>query len=290
MRWYFERISRNTTDDHFADGQALLERPAFEVARLVLDFLQSCASAEHLNTGDIDAVDFCAIVGQKGRKRASDNLTPVDDCDTFAEETFAVVEKVVVDLKVLQDLNNSEGRARQDRLPQVVGRIQEANVLIHVADELWRETFDIFVHADSPLECLISSGIEDRIVNDYPVDFRVGVGLANLVLQILTFDLTEDKVNSTCRKSAKIDMSIRLKSTYFSLHVLAVQSAYMRAAGSLFARNPWSRGVRANVLISAVTCSSRLLAMELASTTLQDPEDVVVVALMTGGADIAAGS
>lgn len=114
--------------------------------------------------------------------------------------------------------------------------------------------------------------------------------MTNLVLKVLTFDLTEDKVNSTCEKSVKIDMDVRTKSTYFSLHVLAVQSAYMRAAGSLFAKKPWSRGVRANVLMSAVTCSSRLLAMELASTTLQDPDDVVVVELMTGGADIAAGS
>lgn len=58
--------------------------------------------------------------------------------------------------------------------------------------------------------------------------------------------------------------------THFSRHVFADQSAYMRAAGSLLARKPWSRGGRSNALMSTCTSSSSCFAMELANTTLHE--------------------
>lgn len=189
MRRYFEAVSWNTANDHVADGQTLLDRPAFQIARLVLDLLQPRASAKHLNAGDIDAVDFCTIVGEQSGEWTAYDLAPVDHSNALAEQPFAVVEEVVVDLQVLQDLHNSEWGAWQNRFPGVVGRVQEADVLVHVANELGRQAFNVFVHADSPLEGLIPPGVEDRIVDNHTIDFRICVCLTDLVLQVLAFNL-----------------------------------------------------------------------------------------------------
>lgn len=67
--------------------------------------------------------------------------------------------------------------------------------------------------------------------------------------------------------------------THFSLHVFAVHSAYMRAAGSVFAKKPYSRGGWSRALIPAVTSASRLFAIACAKTTLHELAGAAVAML-----------
>lgn len=61
---------------------------------------------------------------------------------------------------------------------------------------------------------------------------------------------------------------------HFSLHVLEVQSAYIRAAGSKFARNPMSKGGRGSLERPSATSERRDFATVLARMTLQEPSSI----------------
>lgn len=189
-------VAGNTGDDNIADGQALLETPAFHVGHVVLLLLQSAATAEVLHAGHIDGVDLCAVVGEKSRKRTTDDFAAVDHCNATAEQTLAVVQESVVNTEVLEDLDASQGSAGQDRLLQVVGRVEEADVLVHVADQLWRQAFDVLVHADGPLQSAVTFRVEDGVVDDNAVNSIVGVGVAQLILEVLTFHFTQSEVEA----------------------------------------------------------------------------------------------
>lgn len=60
------------------------------------------------------------------------------------------------------------------------------------------------------------------------------------------------------------------RDTYFSLHVFSVQFAYIRAAGSVFARNPTRWGGLSSAFRPSVTSASSPRATEAARTTLHD--------------------
>ena len=90
---------------------------------------------------------------------------------------------------------------RPKRLLQVVGRIKETDILVHVADQLWRETLDVLVHADGPLEGAIALGVEDGVVNDDSIDSIVGVCVPEFVLEIFTLDLTQGEIESVVSAS-----------------------------------------------------------------------------------------
>lgn len=70
------------------------------------------------------------------------------------------------------------------------------------------------------------------------------------------------------------------RNAHFSLHVREVQSAYIRAAGSEFARKPMRRGVRWRVERLVVTSDSRDLATVEARITLHEAGVVSEVAIM----------
>lgn len=74
--------------------------------------------------------------------------------------------------------------------------IKETDVLVHVADQLWRETFDVLVHADCPLEGAVTLGVEDGVVDDHSVDGIVGVGVSELILEVFALDLTDGEVET----------------------------------------------------------------------------------------------
>jgi hypothetical protein len=196
VRRHLVIVARNTGDDNIADRKTLLQTPTFHVGHVMLLLLEATSTAEVLHTGDIDRVDFSAVVGKKRCERTTDDLAAVDDSDTTSEETLAVVQEGVVHAKVFQDLDASQRRARQDGLLQVVGRIEETDVLVHVADQLWRETLDILVHADGPLEGAIALGIENGVVNDHSVDGIVGVGVSEFVLEVFAFNFTQGEVET----------------------------------------------------------------------------------------------
>jgi hypothetical protein len=59
-------------------------------------------------------------------------------------------------------------------------------------------------------------------------------------------------------------------SAHFSLQVFWVHSAYIRAAGSAFARNPTRWGGEGSFWRPSVTSRRRFLAMLFARTTLHD--------------------
>lgn len=62
---------------------------------------------------------------------------------------------------------------------------------------------------------------------------------------------------------------MKLVLTYFSWHVFAEYSAYLTAAGSLFARNPTSFGLKLSCVRPWATSVRSLAAIEFARMTLQ---------------------
>lgn len=66
---------------------------------------------------------------------------------------------------------------------------------------------------------------------------------------------------------------------HFSLQVRPVQSAYMRAAGSVLARKPTRTGGLSNCWSPSAISASRLFATVPASTTLQDAGASVWIAM-----------
>ena len=75
---------------------------------------------------------------------------------------------------------------------QVCGCVQEAYVLVHVADKLRRETLDVLEHAHGPLESLVSPGAEHWIVDHHAIDKLVVVGIAYFIFKHLAIDLAQN--------------------------------------------------------------------------------------------------
>lgn len=188
----------DAADDDVADGEHLLQAPALLVRDLVAGLLDALAAGEELDAGDVDRVDGGAVVGEQRGEGSAVDLGAVDDGDGLAEEAVAGGEDGVVDLQVLEDLDDGEGRAGQDGLAQVGGRVEEADVVVHIVDVLVAEALDVLGQRDGLLDVLVVSGVagEDGVVDDDAVDLVVLVGLLNLLLELLLVDATQVKIEA----------------------------------------------------------------------------------------------
>ena len=94
---------------------------------------------------------------------------------------------------MLQHLHHREGCAGQDGFLLVEGRIEEADVLVHVEDVLVGEALDVFVQCDQLLDVLVlAGGAREYGVVDYDaVDGWVGVGAEDGVFDVFLGDEAE---------------------------------------------------------------------------------------------------
>lgn len=109
---------------------------------------------------------------------------------------------------------------------------------------------------------------EDGEVDNDAVDGVVGVRSEDVFLEVVFGDLTELEQEATGGGSQSGLPSFRAK-THFCLHVFCVQFAYIRAAGSPFAKKPTSSGGLSIFAKLALTSFSRPSATVAAETTLQ---------------------
>lgn len=79
----------------------------------------------------------------------------------------------------------------------VVGRVEEADVLVHVVDEDGRQALDVLVHVDDVLDGAVARAVEDRVVDEDAVDAVVGVGLADGFLELFALDLAQAECKAT---------------------------------------------------------------------------------------------
>lgn len=117
-------------------------------------------------------------------------------------QALAVIQNIVVDLEVLQNLYNGKRRARQDGLDSITWGVQKADVLIHIADELRRQAFDVLIQTDCPLKRPVTHGIKDWVIDDDAIDIVVLIGVAKLIFQSFAIDFSQDEVHSTYQASA----------------------------------------------------------------------------------------
>lgn len=187
---HLELVARDAADDNVTEGQNFFQTPARLVLDLVFTLPQTLTSVVQLNIVDVLGVDASAVVGQQGSQRSSDHLRPVDDCNGAAVEAVAVGQNGVVDLEVLKDLDNGEGRAREDALA-LLCVVEEADVAVHVGNVLMRQTLDVLVHIHDLLQVLVLARSKDRVVHHNAINAGVGVGAENGIFQILAVDFAE---------------------------------------------------------------------------------------------------
>ncbi len=144
----------------------------------VLVVLDPRASGEQLYAIQIDRVDVSAVVRQQRSQRPPDDLRAIDDRDRLPEQPVPVRDDRVVNLQVFKDFDYSQRRAGKDRLVQVGGRIEEADVLVHVEHVCVGETLDVLGWGDELLDIVVLARGrgEDGVVDYYAVDGGVGVG------------------------------------------------------------------------------------------------------------------
>ena len=193
-----ELVAGYTADDDVADGEAVVHCHVGLLFNNVLLVAQTLASAESLHTSHINRVDLSTIVCQQSSQGSSNNLTPVDDRNPSSPKSLSVIQDGVVDVQVLEDLDHGQRSAWQDGLLGVVGRIEEADVLVHVVAELWRKALDVLVHVDDILDGTIAGGVEDRVVDEDAVDAVVGVCVADGLFELFTLDLAEGECEAAC--------------------------------------------------------------------------------------------
>jgi hypothetical protein len=193
-----ERLDGDTSNDNVAERQAVLELPALLVCNLVAGLLDTLSSGEDLDTSDIYGVDGGTIVSEEGSERSAVDLGSVDDSDGLAEESVAGCQDGVVDLQILEDLDNSERSTRKDGLLAVLGRVNEANVVVHVVDVLMPKTLDVLAEINRLLDVLVMGGVvgEDGVVYDHAINILVLVGLHDLLLEDLLVHCSEVKVEA----------------------------------------------------------------------------------------------
>lgn len=160
--------------------------------------LDTLSSGEDLDTSDIYGVDGGTIVSEEGSERSAVDLGSVDDSDGLAEESVAGCQDGVVDLQILEDFDNSERSTRKDGLLAVLGRVNEANVVVHVVDVLMPKTLDVLAEINRLLDVLVVGGVvgEDGVVYDHAINILVLVGLHDLLLEDLLVHSSEVKVEA----------------------------------------------------------------------------------------------
>lgn len=102
---------------------------------------------------------------------------------------------------MLEDLDDGERRAGQNRLLLVLGCVEEASVVIHVVKMLVAETLDVLGQVDGFLDVLVVSRVlvEDRVVDDDAIDFLLLVSLHDFLFKVVLFDGSEIEVEATGR-------------------------------------------------------------------------------------------
>lgn len=136
---------------------------------------QALPTGESLHTRDIHTVDTRAVICQQRRKRPTNYLGPVHNADRMPMQAVPVWENCIVDLQVLQNFDDSQGRARQDRLLTLRLRVQVPDVLVHVEDVPMAEALDVLGHVHDLLQVLVLPIVENGVVYDNPVDVIVSV-------------------------------------------------------------------------------------------------------------------
>lgn len=248
MTGEFVLVAWYARDHDIAEGHTVFEPPAVLFHHLVLSLLDPFPSGELLNSRNVHAVDTSTIIGQQRRQRPSHDFTPVDDADRVPKKPVSVRQDDVVNVQVLQDLDHSQRRAWQDTLLRTRA-IQISDVLVHVENVAMAETLDIFGDVDDLLEVLILTIVENGIVNYNAIDIRIRICGDESLFDILPIDCTECIAKPADRRPSenekgKAQTGIQNSFVHngsvahFSLQVFAVQSAYMCAAGSSFARTP----------------------------------------------------
>lgn len=160
------------------------------VEDLVLLVSEAVASLVELDVVDVCGVDGGTVVGEEGGEGSADDLGAVNDGDGFPVESVTVVQDLVICTDVLEDLDDSQRRAGQDRL-HGFGLVQETDVVVHVRDVLEVEALDVLVDGDALLEVLVLLVAEDGEVYNHTVDVVVVVAPVDLLLELVLGDLDE---------------------------------------------------------------------------------------------------
>jgi len=79
---------------------------------LVLPFSNTLPTGELLDSGHVDAVHACAIVGEKSSQWTTHDFASVDNAHRPSEQPIAVRENRVVDVQIFEDFDHGERRAR----------------------------------------------------------------------------------------------------------------------------------------------------------------------------------
>lgn len=116
--------------------------------------LETNAAVELLDAVDVDRVDLGTVVGKESGKRATNNLTAVDNGDDTAVEAVSVGENSVVNSDIFHDLDQTQGCAGENALLGLCG-VQETDVVVHVVDVLVVQALDILAHVNNLLKVLI---------------------------------------------------------------------------------------------------------------------------------------
>lgn len=208
-------VAGHSRDNHITDSQTVLERPALLVLNGVLLLAEPASTTELLHARHVHTVHLCAIIRQQRGQRPTYDLGAVDDGYPAAVQTVAVREDGVVDLEVLEDLDDGERGAGQDALLLVGGRVEEADVLVHVVDEVGREALDILALVDDILDCAVAAGVEDGVVDDDAVDGAVLVCGADGILEVLAVELFQGKGEAAVARQRRESEVSRLALQFF---------------------------------------------------------------------------
>jgi hypothetical protein len=193
-------VTGHTRDDNITQRRNILKCSTLHIDNLVSAVLQTLATGELLDTGNINTVHASAIIGQQRGQWTANNLRAVHDADSVTEQTVAVGKDSVVDVEVLEDLDVGQRGARQDALLALGLRVEEADVLIHVEDVTVAKTLDILADIDDLLQVLVLTVVEDRVVDDDAVDVRVGVGGDDGLFDIAVGDFAEGVLEASVQE------------------------------------------------------------------------------------------
>lgn len=182
---------------------------------------------------------------------------------------------------MLESLDNSQRRARQDRLLSVGGRVEEADVVVHIEEVGVAEALDILGEGDRLLDVavLLLVVAPDGVVNKDAVHGIVFVGGYYGLFKAFLIDLAKVKVETAAErgKVVRVVHGIQRRDTgsdaHFSSHVFLDHSAYCPAAGSSLARKATKVGLPVSGLWMlanvSLTSARSFLAIVSARMTLQ---------------------
>lgn len=198
LGWYLVVLRGDTADYDIADWDALLQAPALLVLNLMSMLFDALATGEDLDAGDVDRIDSGAIVGKQRSHGPPVDFRSVDDRYGLTKEPVSGRQDGVVDMEVFQNLDHSQRRARQDRLLQVLGRVQESHVVVHVVDVLVAQSFYILLEGDGLLYVFILRRVpgEYGIVDENAVDVIVLVSTHHVFFHDVLVNLTKIKVDA----------------------------------------------------------------------------------------------